>query len=424
MIKILFRLLLIFCFSQNCFSQINEIANNNGFERSDTSAFKKLLSQADLEKYVHALKTDSDSRVLGGYVISIFHEPVDSAKIFLQVDGKVRDSVITDNGLFRIAISNKYLGKTLHLAIETSDFHPFDTSFIWNYTDTVIQTIQLSPRLTILLRGRVYAGSLPLEGVDVLIRQNKGMYKTKSLNCFNDKENYWNCLFLGMFKQELMADNPSDSIYLTLEKDGLRPLRFGMTFSDYTGEIMDLKMKYASRLPGKISNNVNLKFAFPFTTSLGDWYVGLSYYRLLKISNFNRLAVGIDGSLIIKTISTTAVDPPTGFKFINFDSTYINYFAGPSLLCWILNPNRRYFATFAGATFAYNWTGDDFRLQPFLGTRVVLDFNKALTLEVRYIGYDCDVTNYRFNLYGNAYQEVTRQKYEELLINLGIQMLF
>jgi hypothetical protein len=197
-----------------------------------------------------------------------------------------------------------------------------------------------------------------------------------------------------------------------------------MTFSDYSGEIMDIKMKYATILTQDYSNYINLKLAFPFTSNLDDWYVGISYYRIVKIGKFKRIALGLDGSVIISTVSSQVQNTIPGLNLARADSSYISYFLGPSALIWLLSPERRYFATYAGCTFAYNFNQNNIGLQPFIGTRVVLDFNKALNLELRYIYYNLDVANYSFNLYGNANRTETSKEFDAFMINIGLQVLF
>jgi hypothetical protein len=276
MIRIFFQLFIILLLSFNSFSQTDETRSNNKLTKSDTTVSYIAISHAEIEKYVQALKKDTGYIILGGYVTSIYHEPIDKALICIQVEGKIIDSLITSVGLFRTSISSEYFGKRLKLMVRNSEFHDYDTSFVWNNKITVVDYINLIPRIKILLRGRVYGGSLPLSGVNVDIWHNKEELKTVTLDCYTDNEKYWNCLFLGMFKQELVADNPLDSIYLTFEKDGMKPMRLGMTIGDYSGEILDLKMKYASKLTRCYLNDINLNFGFPYTTGLGDWFVGLS----------------------------------------------------------------------------------------------------------------------------------------------------
>jgi hypothetical protein len=422
--KVLFQLFFILGFTFNIYAQKEETALKYGYAKSDTTVSYTAIPQSEIEKYVLALKTDTDKCILGGYVTSIFHEPVEKAIIYIQFEGKIIDSLITSVGLFRTNVSSTYLGKILKLTVKNSDFHTFDTSFVWNDKITVVPDILLVPRIKILLRGRVYAGSLPQPSVNVVIMHKKEVFRTTTLDCYNDNENYWNCLFLGMFKQELVTDDPSDSLNLLFEKEGLKPLRLGMTFAEYSGEILDLRMKYSSRISQEFSNNMNLKFGFPYTMSLGDWSVGISYYRVLKISNFKRIALGVEGNIILSKVNSQVQNNVPGLNLVNSDTTYISYYLGPSALIWLLSPDRRYFATYAGFTVAYEFTQNEMGLQPFIGTRVLLDFNKALNLELRYVTYNLDVVNYAFNLYGNAYRKQTNKEYDELVLNIGIQVLF
>jgi hypothetical protein len=204
----------------------------------------------------------------------------------------------------------------------------------------------------------------------------------------------------------------------------MKPLKLGMTIGDYSGEIMDLKMKYASKLTRYYLNDINLNFGFPYTTGLGDWFAGLSYYRIAKISNFQRIALGLEANLIVSKITTEVQNTVPGLNLAKADTTYISYYIGPSALLWILSPDRRYFATYAGCAVAYEFNQNEIGFQPFLGTRVLLDFNKALKIELRYVSYDLDVVNYSFNLKGNAYRKLTNNEFHEFMVNIGFQVLF
>ena len=56
---------------------------------------------------------------------------------------------------------------------------------------------------------------MPLEGVDVEIRHGMEKYTMQTKGCYYDKDNYWNCLYDGMFKMELTTTDPGDSIFIS-----------------------------------------------------------------------------------------------------------------------------------------------------------------------------------------------------------------
>jgi hypothetical protein len=135
------------------------------------------------------------------------------------------------------------------------------------------------------------------------------------------------------------------------------------------------------------------------------------------------LALGLDASLIISTVTVKYPTLP-GLNDASSDSSYVSCFVGPSALIWLLKPDRRYFATYAGCTFTLHTEDNVLGVQPFVGTRVLLDFNKALSLELRYVSYDLDVVHYTFNPYGSAHRYSMNEKFDEFLVNIGIQVLF
>ena len=108
-----------------------------------------------------------------------------------------------------------------------------------------------------------------------------------------------------MFKQELTADEASDSIYIELNYEGMKPLTRGMTFNEYQGDIMELQMKYESILPVVPMNSINLKLSFPFMSKDKDWFVSMSYYRLVNEKSLRRLGYGMDAVITSYSIHYT-----------------------------------------------------------------------------------------------------------------------
>jgi len=226
-----------------------------------------------------------------------------------------------------------------------------------------------------------------------------------------------------MFKQDITTDNPDDSIAIFLSMQGMRPRNYGLKISEYQGEVMELKMKYEANLPRVPLNNLNLKLSFPFLSANSDWYVGLSYYRSVNLTKFRRLAFGVDGNIYITTISDSHITFD-GLDMATTDSSYIDAFIGPSILFWFIRPERRFFSSYAGITGAINLSSPQLTLQPFIGTRLFLDMNKAISLEFRYTEYKTNITHYTFNPYGSAERDESEALLTKLNINLGIQIAF
>ncbi len=405
------------------YSQIDETLINSGFEQKDTITALQPLTIDQVKEYILSQRSEQQKEYIGGQVSSIFHEVIDDATVTIKIEGKHNDSVKITNGLFVIPFVYADKEKLLDFHIMHPDYHPFDTSFIVFGREPVVLSVKMVPKHKILLRGRVFAGNLPMEGANVEIIHEGNTHHLKTLGCFYDVEDYWNCLFDGMFKQELIADDLSDSINLMFTSRGMKPFQKGMTFSEYSGEIMQVKMKYASKLPEMPANNLNLKLGFPFATSDHDWFVDISYYRALNKTNLKRIAWGIDGSMYISAVSVSYPTLPN-LEPARADSSYITGFIGPSALFWILSPDRRRFSTYAGCTFSVQLNNPQFVLHSFIGTRYFLDINKALSLEFRYSEYDRDVTHYVFNLYGDATHYTISEHFIKFHVSLGIQIVF
>jgi hypothetical protein len=427
MIRYYFYLFLLFSFSIYCHSQVDKSRPDSGFEEKDNSTYQKNYTEREIKEYVTKVGKSTRSTVIGGLIASIFHEPVDSVAIGFFVEKEFKDSLFCFQGLFRFPVSQNDSGKLIGLHFNHPDYFPYDTSFIYNTIEPVILSINLRPRLKIALRGRIFAGNMPLEGVKVEIKNKDKIYQMVTRGCFYDKEDYWNCLYDGMFKQDLQFEKPSDSIVISFNKEGMKPLTLGMQVKEFGGEIMELKMKYTSKLPFIPKNDLSLKLGFPFTTSKNDWFIDLAYFRSLKINNFNRLSVGLDANMILTNVSNTvsvsdSIFPGKGVAVS--DSSYISEFIGPSCLLWLTPPENRYFSTYMGLTAAFNINNHEFSFQPFIGTRVFLDLNKAISIELRHVSYNLDVVHYTFNPYGNAYRNMQLTDFNEYIFDIGIQVVF
>jgi len=371
--------------------------------------------------FVYSL-INSDSLIINGTVTSIFHEQVDSACIFYSSKKNIWDSLLSTNGQFRLKINEKNNDGTVELKFKHPDYYLFDTVFSFSSASIINLSVQLVPKYKISLRGRVFSGSLPLEGVDVEISKKGETYKLQTLGCYTDEEDYWNCLYNGMFRQEIVLDNKSDSIHFKFEKEGLKPLLMGMTLEDYTGDIMEVKMKYASKIAFQPKNCLGIKIAFPFTTLKNNWFIDLFYYYTFEKKYFDRVSVGVEGNFLITSISKTYNTFPG--QEATFDTSYISTFIGPSALFWLRRPENRYFSTYAGLTGSIEINDGRIGLQPFIGTRIFADINKAISLEIRHVSYRLNVAEYSFNPYGNSIHNQSSEIFNDLIIDIGLQIVF
>jgi hypothetical protein len=405
---------------QNAFLQETEPAT--GF-RSDTSGIETtFISDNDILNYIQTSDTNGSDYFIGGQISSIFHEQLDSIKIEVKYEGKKYIYVSALNGLFNVPVYTEEKNIPVELSIVEKDYHVYDTFLILKKKSNIpILRINLIPKYKILLRGRIFAGNLPLEDVDVTIKHNDQIIKTKTLGCYYDSENYWNCLFNGMYKTEISADDPSDSLYLSFAKNGYKTTRVSMQFKNYNGSILNYKLRYADTLSQFPKNNLNLQLAFPVWLS-NDWFVSLKYYRAFNIGEFSRLALGAEAVLLISQLKQ---EFPTfqGADIARVDSFYYTPFLGPSVLIWLTNPMARKFSTCIGNSFNVNLNSGKLSMQPFIESRYFLDMNKSVGIEVRYLGTELEKVNYTFNPYGNAIPSISTIRKEKLVVSIGIQVV-
>jgi hypothetical protein len=381
----------------------------------------------DLSIYNNSVYNSQDSVTkyfINGQVLNIFNEPVDSVKVITSLD-EFRDSVYSNyDGLYKINLPTfeKPRGRAMNLEFHKNDYKSFDTVFFYvPKKDFGPIKVKLIPKYKILLKGRIFVANMPLEDVNVTVIHNESIDKVRTLSCYYDKENYWNCLYLGMFKSEIVTENPEDTVYLKFSKDGYRSQEYKLKFSDYSGELIRYRMFYADTVPYLPDNNIGLKIAWPVTSS-ADWYLGLSFYRLLGIGKFERLAVGADISMVTSGQIIEYETLPGIEK--DYDSTYITGFAGPSALLFLTKPYLRRFSTYIGCTFALAFNNGEISYQPFTGTRFFLDMNKSINVELRYLSYNFDIKRYRFNYLGQAESYYANKLDERLILNFGLQINF
>ena len=278
---------LIFFFSVTYFAlaqrkiRVNE-KNSNDSEISTDSGFEDSLIRK-----ISVIPKLQNGIILRGQAISIFHEHIDSVLITIKTEHGKFSAYSDVDGIFAIEIPHLANGQKMKFRFGHKDYRSLDTVFIYSeaFSQQLIH-VSLIPKYKILVRGRIFAMHTPVENVDVKVRHQDSVFHTKSLGCYFDSENYWNCLYDGMFKAEITTLNPEDSIWITFSKPGFKTKHIGFIFADYKGDIMDFKLKYADSIPDFGRNNINLKMGFPNLTGK-DWFVGLSYYRQIRLGSFD-----------------------------------------------------------------------------------------------------------------------------------------
>ncbi len=409
-------------FSCDILSQLNE--NGISYFRNDSVLVKPVEFCDSLIDAFPVNNSSENEVILKGQLISIFHEYIEDAIIEISVEDKKYVTRSADHGLFGIALPEKVKGEKLVTHIYHNDYRDLDTLVLINKEfsqDNLI--ISLLPKYNILVRGRVFAGSSPLEGINVTVKRNDIPVDTLiTPGCFYDNDNYWNCLYNGMFISSVSTENITDSVHILLSGKGFKSLRHSFMFSEYTGNLLKLKMRYAPVIPDLSRHNLSLRLSFPFLTK-DNWFIDLSYYYRIPFKNFNRLAAGGDISLIFAA-HTSQYSTLPGADEASVDSIYLNAFAGPSVIFWITSPDRRYFSTYTGISAGLSLLNRGVSIQPFVGSRVFLDMNKSLFFEARYLSYEMKVKEYIFSEFGNAVDYDIQVRKSDILLNFGIQVNF
>lgn len=380
-----------------------------------------------MNRYLDSLQTIHETKLLTGNTYSIFNEISPDLLINYSFTGETFKEITTDHiGRFFIPL-NKPNITTVYLKINDREYHPFDTVInVTNISNRHLQ-IPLSPRYKIVVRGRLYVGTLATEDINVTIIHKKDTTRLKTIGCYVDKENYWNCLYRGMFKHTIVFDNPDDSIFLVFKKPGFIEQMISMKVSEYDGTILPIKLSYSKNLPKFPRHNIALNYSPPISDA---WSVSFNYTYMLNIGCLKRVGIGLESKMLISDVSSDIKTFPdlssTDTSYISgvSDSTYTTGMFSPQITFWLTNPERRAFSIYAGIGFPYTIPNNKFYFQPFIGSRFYLDINKALLIELKYTNYQLDAVNYEFNSYGNALRTTNTQTFNRLMINFGLQVSF
>lgn len=385
-------------------------------------------TETEINTYCDSVKNLQNYTVICGYVNSIYHEPADNVSITAVVNGNIILNTTTNSqGMFQIPLKNISVDE-INLQIVATEYYNFDTIIKGRDIKDNPIFLAIKPRYKLLVRGRTISGTLPLEDVDINIVHASDTFRTKTLGCYTDSENYWNCLYLGMFKQSIIFDNPADSLFIKVSKPGYNDENISMTCSQYDGSIIPIRLKYTDQLPKLLQHNITLKLAFPF---FSYWNAGINYSYTLKIKNFNRLGIGFEGMMLISEYTTrhptfrdVASLPDTAYQMASFDTSYTSLFVGPQVFLWLSNPMKRSFAIYGGISTPFSISQSKIFFHPFIGSRFFIDYNKAVIVELKYLTYELDVTHYKFDPYGKATSNTINTTYNKFLINIGLQMCF
>jgi hypothetical protein len=421
----IFRFVFLFGYALmylNAYAQVD-----TGFENTlgNDLVADQIPDSIQMNRYYDSLLSVHNKILLTGYTYSIFNEASPNVSIKYSFTGESFQEISSDRqGRFFIPLYSTEVNK-IFLKIRDNEFQNFDSILTGPFQQKQYLQIQLSPRHKIVVRGRLYIGSLATENIDVTIIHKSDTTNMKTLGCYTDNENFWNCLYRGMFKHTVIFDNPDDSIFMLFKKPGFIDQEINMKVSEYDGSILPIKLVYSDYLPQFPEHNISLNYSPPIS---GVWSVGINYTHMLKFGEFKRLGLGFESKMLISEITSdiptfpnvTQTDSIRGIS----DSTYTSGMFMPHLTFWLTKPERRFFSLYAGIGFPFTTPNNKFYFQPFMGGRFYLDINKALVAELKYVNYQLDVVEYKFNPYGDAFRSTNTQTYNRLMINFGLQISF
>jgi hypothetical protein len=414
-----FSIYIILALFQSLYQVNAQVVTRIGFEQDEKRILFSKPDSIAMKMYADSLLEVYKQELLTGYIYSNLHELIPVIEFEYYIDNGKKEIAQTDaQGRFFVPRPDD--SEQIIIRINNPEYDNFDTTYIVSKRGFKFLPIELSARYKLLIRGRVFAGNMPIENVHVSLSHQDTAYSTKTQACYTDDENYWNCLYLGMFKQALVFDNPDDSIYITLQKEGFKSQVIPMILSDYDGKILLYRLRYTNELPFFPTHNVGFKAGFTFRDT---WDVELFYIRQLQLGGFQRLGVGVSASMLMNQVSTEHATFDN-LGQVKATENYTTGVVGPLVNYSITNPLNRKFNLYTGAVAAFIFPEATLNFHPYIGGKYYLDMDKALCWEVRYVDYSIDVSEYTFNAYGNAERTQTNKKFQMVSYNLGLLVSF
>lgn len=397
---------------------LSQVVTADGFEQNELKAIYHAPDSVSMKIYFDSLKQVFADELLTGYAVSILHEQVAFKNIEFSINNKPFSNTTTDSiGRFYMVSESEIT--QLRIKFTDPEYHVFDSTYSIDRTKRII-AVPLSPKYKIMLRGRVFAGNIPVDGVKVKIKHKALTFNLSTLNCYTDDENYWNCLYLGMFKQAVHFEDPADSIKIEIINPGFKNKTIALVAGEYDGAVMPIKLKYENKLLRFPKHNATIKFGYTFSKT---WAVGLQYMYQLQLGGFNRLGLGVEGSMLTNSVTTTH----TTFDNLpeaKAETFYTIGMIGPLVNVAITDPTNRYLNLHAGVVASILVPKAEISIQPYITGKFYLDINKALIWEVRYLEYSIDQYEYTFNQYGNSSKTKVNQNYSKVLFSLGLLVSF
>ncbi len=380
----------------------------------------RISDAVNCRNYHDSLSAVFSDELLTGYIYSNLHETLPNTVFSYSFENDSLIELETDkNGRFFIPLISG--SKNIRFKVILPKYHPFDTLFTIPPDEKSGFPVFITAKNRILLRGRVYVSNMPEPETNIIITHGKEVFTTQTSGCYTDAENYWNCLYLGMFRQEIIFDDPTDTITIKFEKDGYQSMESQLQIKDYSGSVDTYKLKYARNLKKFPHNNIALGLGHTFSNT---WNVELSYLYMLTLGDFDRLGIGIDANFILDKLQSeySAIE---NMPDASTETFYPTFLLGPMINLSLTAPSKRYFNTYTGVATYYNFNQHNLSLQPYLASKFYVDINKALFVKINYLlNYTLSVKQYEFNNFGSAYESESKESFKRLLLNIGLLVSF
>jgi hypothetical protein len=409
-------------------SQISvcQVDIETGFKRTGDDQYFILPDEIQMKDYHDSISSHFNQKLLTGYTFSVFNEVISNAIIKYSIDGKPFQEIKSDaHGRFFVV--PELSPKNIRIVCESNDYHVFDSTYNWKTIKDIPEICWLHPKYKIVLRGRAIIGNVPVEGVDVQIMHKSDTFSTKTRSCYTDNEGYWNCLYLGLFKQEILFENPADSVKIHLTKAGIKDKSFIINCGRYDGSILPIKLKYDKLLPELYQHHIGFRFLPPVWNK---GMVSIKYEHLFEFNGYSRIGAELEAGVFMNILNSNLPrladpsNPDTNMVLINTDTTYLSAYVSPNIIFWITNPQYRKFALYSGVSFPYFLDQGKFYIHPYLGGRIYLDLNKAFFIEARYVKYFKEIVNYNLNNTNAIEKSTINKAIEKLYINVGFKISF
>lgn len=360
-------------------------------------------------------------RYLKGRIIDVDSLPIENALVSIDVlNSSPKNFTTQNNGIFFFELEDIFNDSfAIKALISKNDYLSIDTIItIRNSLEIPLYYFKLyKDSFSREFHGKVNRGNRPLE--DVVVKAS-GSVKESYLSVFTAKKNNITGIPAGSFI--LHTDEKysrKDSIILTLSKENYTTVRYTIDLEDInSSEAHVFYLNNTISIPKFGYNSISLKLSIPYT-SIYEWYVSLEYFKRIKFLNAWRLDLGIN----LGYLSCAYNDKVYTFlpnESFDKESVYSEYLIGLSSRYWIVNPDYRYFASYLGVSFEYALVNRNFNIYPFLGTRFIINDNMSFFFELKYIYNNCDVTDFQFNNFGNAFEEYENITFTRFLLNIGM----